>query len=935
MLMTYGEIIACAEREESNSMVDTIPTQTRALARRTMFVFLRIASCFMRRSTVARTVLVAVLLTAALPSARAKDAPITGVLIYQAAGRYNYAQVTGLLVNGKTELRACGGGGIDKSSYKNLAKINLAAVKTLERMPDGILMAEVGGASSVCVVPGNFKFEKDAALRPSDLVDKSTFSGQVLGSLPAGLTALPAFTPGTKFIFGSATDAELAEYLLADRARMIQTWQAYLGRYAASSHGALAKVGLVELLVAEGNRELASYVKSAGSVSPSYDDLKHAHEHGDQAVGLLPADPRAIALRDVVAQQMKRIADNTAAKLQSFKDAIAARDHGYSLLVSAKDLSDRLATIDPKYPPGMTMQTNVQNEFNALDRAVASANAEVQAQQYDNAYAAIAKYVSLWSEEPRLGKIVRDAYRFHMDKADSEMLSGNWDAAVADLHRAVEINPVEEAKVALTKAEAGRLTNENKIAAEGARTRSKAYLDEQDPIGAYEAFANLNDAQRMLVKDDMTALQETYVTSITRKAKELQAAHTPIRGRADEDALRQAHEYLMRADKLGNSPEISVKLDLVADQIGSYYSDLGAKYLSRPLSSGVGLGWSYLTEAQQYKPNLSAVRDLRTQNSAAYQLRSKLSIAVVFRDQTSRRVSAGFVDQLQQAFATGLETSGLPVKVILPGGSNTLEPNFQFVGEVLEHRTVRDAKKETLQSEYRSGSREIPNKEWNKADQDYQAATLALQREQSSLAAAQLKNNKKMLEEANKNLDRLQVAVQAARARMNAIPATVTDNVISPYNYTRTKLELTNTVKLSFRIKDANGNLIGDPITVTKGDQPRTFVILENVKADDTKGLKEADSPPDEGQLMTDAEVDARDSMVKSAQEQVQALPQKILSQARAKSSSNDLESAAELYVLYLNSTTAKQTPEREEAIHFLSKNFNLRHANELSASSQ
>jgi hypothetical protein len=84
-----------------------------------------------------------------------------------------------------------------------------------------------------------------------------------------------------------------------------------------------------------------------------------------------------------------------------------------------------------------------------------------------------------------------------------------------------------------------------------------------------------------------------------------------------------------------------------------------------------------------------------------------------------------------------------------------------------------------------------------------------------------------------------------------------------------------------------------------------------------------------------DVEIDARDTMVKAAQEQVQALPLKILSEARTKAAGNDLEGAAELYVLYLNSTSAKETPERREAALFLSQNFNLRHAGELSASMQ
>ncbi len=104
----------------------------------------------------------------------------------------------------------------------------------------------------------------------------------------------------------------------------------------------------------------------------------------------------------------------------------------------------------------------------------------------------------------------------------------------------------------------------------------------------------------------------------------------------------------------------------MADSISGYYIDLAKKYLNKPLSSGVGLGWSYLNEASQYRPNLDTIRDLMTTSNASYQMRAKLSIGVLFRDQTSRRDSAGFADQLQQAFATGLETSGLQLKSSFP-----------------------------------------------------------------------------------------------------------------------------------------------------------------------------------------------------------------------------------------------------------------------------
>ena len=128
---------------------------------------------------------------------------------------------------------------------------------------------------------------------------------------------------------------------------------------------------------------------------------------------------------------------------------------------------------------------------------------------------------------------------------------------------------------------------------------------------------------------------------------------------------------------------------------------------------------------------------------------------------------------------------------------------------------------------------------------------------------------------------------------------------------------------------------MSEPIRVIKGDQPKKFVILENIKPDDTTGLKELDAAPDETQLMTDVEIEARDTMVKAARDKVRELPQKVLAEARAKTASNDLDGAGELYVLYLNCTPATPTTERNEAARFLNTNFNIRNTVNLRASDQ
>ena len=179
--------------------------------------------------------------------------------------------------------------------------------------------------------------------------------------------------------------------------------------------------------------------------------------------------------------------------------------------MSAKDLSDHVTAIDSKYPPGVSLATAVSAETKALDTTVQAANSQVTQRQFDTAYATINKYLSFEDEEPRLKQIVAAVYKYHLDKGNAEAAAGNWTDAVTDLKTASEILPTEDAKAGLAKAEAGLLAAQNKEAADKALAISKARLDDKDTIGAYEVLADLNDAQRLLVKEQMDALQDAYV----------------------------------------------------------------------------------------------------------------------------------------------------------------------------------------------------------------------------------------------------------------------------------------------------------------------------------------------------------------------------------------------------------------------------------------
>src|SRR6202790_647109 len=346
-----------------------------------------------------------------------------------------------------------------------------------------------------------------------------------------------------------------------------------------------------------------------------------------------------------------------------------------------------------------------------------------------------------------------------------------WQDAVQEYQKASELKPTSESISALKQAQAEFQTSTNQAAATAALQQSSAFEQDKRYIEAYEVLANLPDAQRALVKDQIQGLQANYVTSASDEAKKLKDAHTPIQGRADEVGVLKAFDYLRRASSLQpDDQDLKLRLDLISQTLSDYYVAQAKRYLDKPLGSGVGLAWLYLNEAQQYKSNRDDIRDERTINSSIHDVRSTLSIKVIFRDQTSRRDSAGFADQLSDAIATGLETTDLPVRIVRAADATPVEPNFQLIGDVIEHRPVTKVGIESIDSEYRAAEREVPNEDWNQANRDYEAATLDLQKAQKLLEGTQAHGKKKDIATATAGVEEAQNKVEAAHRKLDSIP---------------------------------------------------------------------------------------------------------------------------------------------------------------------
>jgi tetratricopeptide (TPR) repeat protein len=670
---------------------------------------------------------------------------------------------------------------------------------------------------------------------------------------------------------------------------------------------------------------LAAYRSSASTSSPAYPQLKTAFLRAAQVRELVATNDGATKLQENIRAELTLVTDKARAELQTYKQAVTGHSAGYVHLAASRALTDHVLEVDAHFDPAVALQTAIAGESKQVDTTLRNAESMVSAQHYDDAVKALADYRFFAAEEPRIAAIIDAAYKYHFERAKAEGASQKWHDAVQDYQKAADLRPSSESAAALQQAQAEFLSSTNHAAADAALQQSAAFQQDKHSIEAYEVLADLPEAQRALVKDQMQTLEADYIKSASDEANKLKAAHVPIQGRADEIGMQRAYDYLRRISALRpDDQDVKLRLEVNAGTLSDYYFVQAKKFLEKPLGSGVGVAWLYLNESLQYKSNRDDVRDERIRNTAIHKVRSTLSIKVVFRDQTSRRDSSRFADQLSDAIATGLETtSGLPVRIIRAADTTPVEPNFQLTGDVLEHRSVPAVAVESVPSQYQAGEHEVLNEDWNQANRDYEAANLDLQKEQKILEGAQAHGKKKEISVANDAVEAAQKKVEDLHRKLDSIPKTKFNDVVKPYTYTRKTTDLSAVVDVGFRIVDSLGAVVASNPSVKRTSQKK-FVVLENVKPEDTEHIKQSDAPPDEVQFLTDVEIEARIALIKDVKEKVETLPSKILAQAKQKTMDGDNDGTAEAYILYLNSTPDAPTPEREEAKRFLRDQFNM-----------
>lgn len=859
--------------------------------------------------------------------ASAKETPLSAIVLFDSTQGAAYVQIAGMTLNGKTEARVCGGvSQFDKKAYNAFPRASFAGATSLERGADGVLTLTVN-AKPVCVVPDNLKFDKKREYTPAEAADEAVIQGNFLSSSALN-SGTPAFKPGVQVVFVAVPDVELAGYLCAQRTNTVKGWQDFVNRYPSSLRVSAAQSAIAGLHEQAAEAAFAKYQSSSIAGKPDLAMLREARLEAQAANVASAAFKPAVKLMDAITRELDNLMEPDRERLQTFHKALQDHRPGYSQLSAARVHVEQLQEVRPDYPPLLDLHREIFAEEQKLEVAVANAKALAAAGRYDEALSSLGSYGVFVSEIPRVNAVVNAAYKYHFDNGQRFAVEQDWEQAATEFRKAAAIRPESnEAGSVLNNAIIQLNAKRDRHEAELALQESDEYASKGQFVEAYTVLDRLPDKQRALVISQLSALTHNYVSAATRKAEKIQELHVPIRSRSDEDAVLQAYALLDRASSLSSDPAITLKRDFLSSKISAYYADQASRYLEKPSGSGAGVGMLYLKEAQGYGvTNLNNLKDQIARYTPLYQRRAHLSVGIMLRDQTSRRDSPGFADQLADAIANGLESSGLALEVVrnYSEATDALQPNFMLVGEVLEHGVIKNVSLEAPQSKYRAGTQEIKNPAWLQARSDYESAQQQLAAAQHALADTQSQHKKKdIIAAANEAVQQAQQHQDDLQHKMEATEPTVVQPVVESYHYTKKTIDLSASVELAFHIDDRSGNVIGHSVDVHRSSH-NTVVVLQDVKPEDTEGITNQGMEPNEAQFLADLEIEARNAIVKAVREQASALPARVLQEARTRAQQNDVDGAAEEYVIFLNSAPGTACPERDEAVKFLHDRFNL-----------
>ena len=138
----------------------------------------------------------------------------------------------------------------------------------------------------------------------------------------------------------------------------------------------------------------------------------------------------------------------------------------------------------------------------------------------------------------------------------------------------------------------------------------------------------------------------------------------------------------------------------------------------------------------------------------------------------------------------------------------------------------------------------------------------------------------------------------------------MTRDIIRPYTYHKKIINITGVIQLQFRIGDSLSEQRTNLVPITR-EEHKKDILLEDVKSEDTMGIKSTGTLTDPAGFMTALENSARDELIVAVRKKVEALPETIYQKASSREKEDDLDGAGESYMRFLKLTKENSSVER------------------------
>jgi hypothetical protein len=855
----------------------------------------------------------------------AKEPELSAIEVYPNGDSQAYVQIAGFVLNTKNEVHLCEAAqSINRNSYNKLAKVPLAAGMSLERAQNGVLFLTRVGGQPECVVPANLKdLAKAEGETPAELAEKTDLQGQIVSKSVSTTESIPRLAPGVKIVLLAQLDAELAEFLLAQRSNKIAAWTSYLQKYPSGPHTGEAKNVLAGLYVQEGQAALAAYQASLKDPQPNYEKLQAAKSALTSAMALVPPNPGTADLAAGIHQQAQSLNGKGMVEIALYQEALAEKTSGYTHLDSAQAILKITSRLDPDSRETISLNKADTRERTLLDRHFVEFDNNLSKDRPDEAYEAIKPLRPFAQENSKVQDRLDRLYSYYVDAGKKDEARSDPQDQVTEYQKAFQVEPRPEMVEMLKAAQQHAQESTDNAAVTTALHMSSGAEEDKDYVTAYEVLLNLTPAQQKQaqVPDQLAALKEIYLQKAPPAARDLQKNNTPPKGLPNEIELQRAYSIMDHCYELNSNPDFNDAALTLGHSLSGYYLERAKVYLSRGNGTGAYIGWTYLDEASQYHvPDPNALQDQIKAIVSAHQPRPKPSISIKFSDPASTPDERDFPARLNRSVAAALQASNPRIKVFAPNEAGS--PAFAMVGEV---RITKVSNVESIAktSQYSSGE-PVTNEDWTRANDELTRAQEAWEAERDALRGAEAHGKRKAIEEERIRTNAAQQKVDAARAKLSSIPKNRVDATARPYDYTEQVNHLTITVEMHFTVQDGTGKAVATPapISVTK---QQDIITQVGVKSGDTSVEPVGPGALTEAQFLDQVEAEANDALLKQAKECVAGLPKLILQSADQKASAADNDGAAELYMLYLDSTEKQATPDWKRAQKFLFDNYNFR----------